>query len=592
MTQYAVPLEDYRFVYDVLGLGELVELEGSELAQQDVVLQIIQEAGRYGTDVLFPLNRQADEVGARFDNGVVTVPPGFREAYDKFREGGWPALTGPAEFGGQGLPFYLQYVLTEIMAATCMSFAQYTGLTHGAAMAIEAHADEDLKALYLPRLISGEWSGTMCLTESHSGTDLGLLRTRAAPQGGGRYAVTGTKIFISAGEHELTGNIVHLVLAKLPDAPPGVRGISLFLVPKFLPDENGAPGVRNGVSAGSIEHKMGMKGAVACVMNFEDATGWLVGEPHKGLQAMFTMMNTERLLLSAQGQGAAELAYQSALAYARDRVQGRALSGAVFPSLPADPIIVHPDVRRMLLTIKAHAEGGRALAMWVMKQVDLAARHPDPAERQRAGALVALMTPVVKVWLSDNGSEAANLGVQIFGGHGYIREWGMEQIVRDIRILQLYEGANGIQALDLVARKLPMEGGEMLRRLTDPIDAHIGAYAGADEQAEFIEPLKAIRAKLDRATGILRSRAASDPDELGAGSMDYLKIVGYLAQSFIWSKLAIEAAGRHAENAAFYTGKIATARFYFQKMLPFADAHLASLEAGAEPLMALHAEYF
>ncbi|KEQ52298.1 acyl-CoA dehydrogenase C-terminal domain-containing protein [Sphingobium chlorophenolicum] len=592
MTQYAVPLEDYRFVFDALGLGELTEFDGWDMAQQDVVQQIVQEAGRYGADILFPLNRQADEIGAKFENGTVTVPPGFQEAYAQFREGGWPALTGPVEYGGQGLPFYLQYILTEIMAATCMSFAQYTGLTHGAAMAIEAHANEELKALYLPKLISGEWSGTMCLTESHSGTDLGLIKTRAVPAADGSYAITGGKIFISAGEHEMVDNIVHLVLAKLPDAPPGVRGISLFLVPKYLPDENGAPGARNGVSAGSIEHKMGMKGAVACVMNFEDATGWLVGEPHKGLHAMFTMMNVERLLLSAQGQGAAELAYQSSLAYARDRVQGRALSGAKYPTLAADPIIVHPDVRRMLLTMKAHAEGGRALALWVMKHVDIAERHPDPAEREKASDLVALMTPVVKVWLSDNGSEAANLGVQTFGGHGYIREWGMEQIVRDIRILQLYEGANGIQALDLVARKLPMKGGALLLRLTDPIDAHIEAYASSADHAEFIQPLVAIRAKLEQATALLRAKAESDPEELGAGSMDYLKIVGYAAQTFIWSKLAIEASERHGENAAFYSSKLATARFYISKLLPFADAHLVGLEAGAEPLMALDAEYF
>jgi alkylation response protein AidB-like acyl-CoA dehydrogenase len=459
-------------------------------------------------------------------------------------------------------------------------------------MAIEAHATEQLKALYLPKLLSAEWSGTMCLTESHAGTDLGLMRTRARPAGNGTYNIEGTKIFISAGDHDLSENIVHLVLAKLPDAPPGVRGISLFIVPKFLPDDQGAPGKRNQLHCGSIEHKMGMKGSVACVMNFDGATGWLVGEPHQGLKAMFTMMNTERLLLSGQGQGAAETAYQSAVAYARDRLQGRSMSGTKAPEKAADPIIVHPDVRRMLLTMKAHAEGGRAFALWVMRHVDVAARHPDPVERARAEAFVALMTPVVKTWLSDNGSEAANLGVQVFGGHGYIREWGMEQLVRDIRILQIYEGANGIQALDLVARKLPMEGGRMLRHLTDPIDDFLGGCSDKPEFGEFIAPLRRSRERLDRATAVMLDKAASDPDELGAASMDYLKIVGYLTQSFVWAKMAIAAQEQYTANPEFYGSKLATARFFFARMLPMADAHLAALEAGAAPIMSLPADHF
>jgi alkylation response protein AidB-like acyl-CoA dehydrogenase len=592
VTQYSIPFEDYRFVFDILDFGALTALPGLENATPELVEQILVEAGRFATDVLFPLNRQSDEVGVRFEGGAVITPPGFKAAYRKFSEGGWSGLTGPTKFGGQGLPHYLEYCLTEINSATCMSFIQYTGLTHGAAMAIEAHATEQLKALYLPKLLSAEWSGTMCLTESHAGTDLGLMRTRARPAGNGTYNIEGTKIFISAGDHDLSENIVHLVLAKLPDAPPGVRGISLFIVPKFLPDDQGAPGKRNQLHCGSIEHKMGMKGSVACVMNFDGATGWLVGEPHQGLKAMFTMMNTERLLLSGQGQGAAETAYQSAVAYARDRLQGRSMSGTKAPEKAADPIIVHPDVRRMLLTMKAHAEGGRAFALWVMRHVDVAARHPDPVERARAEAFVALMTPVVKTWLSDNGSEAANLGVQVFGGHGYIREWGMEQLVRDIRILQIYEGANGIQALDLVARKLPMEGGRMLRHLTDPIDDFLGGCSDKPEFGEFIAPLRRSRERLDRATAVMLDKAASDPDELGAASMDYLKIVGYLTQSFVWAKMAIAAQEQYTANPEFYGSKLATARFFFARMLPMADAHLAALEAGAAPIMSLPADHF
>ncbi|MEC3909227.1 acyl-CoA dehydrogenase C-terminal domain-containing protein [Sphingobium sp. CR2-8] len=592
LTHYSVPLEDYRFVYDVLGLARIADLPGFADATPDLIEQVIVEAGRYVTDILFPLNRQSDEIGARFVDGAVITPPGFKEAYDRFCEGGWPALTGPTAYGGQDLPAFVEYILTEMMAATCMSFAQYTGLTHGAAMAIAAHADESLKQLYLPKMISGEWSGTMCLTEAHAGTDLGLMRTRAVPVSDGAYAITGTKIFISAGEHDLSGNIVHLVLAKLPDAPLGVQGISLFLVPKFLPDADGEPGERNGVACGSIERKMGMKGAVACVMNFDGALGWIVGAPHKGLRAMFTMMNTERLLLSAQGQGAAETAYQSAAAYARDRLQGRAAGGAKAPLEAADPIIVHPDVRRMLLTMKAYAEGGRALALWVMSHVDIAARHADPAERARADALVALMTPVVKVWLSDNGSEAANIGVQVLGGHGYIREWGMEQLVRDIRILQLYEGANGIQALDLVARKLPMEGGRMIRHLTEPVDSLLDAFTTDTEYGEFIIPLRESRDRLDLATQWMRDQSLDDADALGAGSMDYLKITGFLAQAYVWAMMAIAAKRDYAKNPEFFGSKLATARFFFAKMLPFADAHLATLKAGAAPLMTLAAEEF
>lgn len=592
MTPYATPIDDYEFLYDVLGLDELSEIPAFAEVGKELALQVIGEAGRFATEVLAPLNRSSDETGAEYSDGEVRTPPGFGEAYRLYREGGWPSLTGPSEFGGQQLPGFLAHAMSESVASTCMSFGQYTGLTHAAAMAIEGHAEEWMKELYLPRMVAGEWGGTMCLTESHAGTDLGLMRTRAVPSGNGTFAVTGTKIFITAGEHDLTGNIVHLVLAKLPDAPPGVRGISLFLVPKFLPDDAGEPGQRNGVRCGSIEHKMGMKGSVACVMNFDGATGWMIGEPHKGLKAMFTMMNTARLLTSAQGPGAAEAAYQSAVAYARDRLQGRSASGAKAPEQAADPLIVHPDVRRMLLEMRIHAEGGRALALWVMKQSDIATHHPEEAVRESAGAFLALMTPIVKVWLSETGLEAANLGVQVFGGHGYIREWGMEQLVRDVRLVPLYEGANGIQALDLVGRKLPMDGGRMLRHLLDPIDGYLADEGSSGPAAEFRAPLGDARRALDEATSAISVAGAADPDEVGAASMDYLKIAGYLAQAYLWALMGSAAIAKGDANPRFHASKLAAARFFFAKMVPFSQAHLSALKSGAAPVMALAADAF
>lgn len=587
MTEYTIPIDDYKFAYAAMGLDDVTGLPAHADLEWDLIEQILLEAGKFGREVLLPLNREADEIGAKFDQGRVTPPPGFKDAYDRYVEAGWPSLTGPEEFGGQGLPHFMEYCLTEIISANCMSFLQYTSLTHGAAMAIEAHASDALKAAYLPNLISGEWSGTMCLTEAHAGTDLGLLRTKAEPEADGSYRVTGTKIFISAGEHDLSSNIVHLVLARLPGAPAGVRGISLFLVPKFLPDANGQPGERNPVECVSIEHKMGMKGAVACSMSFEGARGWLVGEPHKGLNAMFTMMNTERLLLSASGQGAAEVAYQTAAEYARGRLQGRALTGAKHAELPADPIIVHPDVRRMLLSMRCFAEGARGLAIWVMKHVDIATHHPDAEIRREADALVALMTPVVKVCLTDGGAEAANTGIQVFGGHGYIREWGMEQILRDIRITSLYEGANGIQALDLVARKLPMEGGQMIQHLYRPIEQLIADHQSNPDLSPIVARLERSLETLKEATDSLMNQGGNDPDALGAGSMDYLRIVALTALGFVWTRMAVQAHSNADFASAQRDGKRAMADFFFAKVWPAAASHLEALKAGPEPLMAL-----
>uniref|UniRef100_B0T9K7 3-methylmercaptopropionyl-CoA dehydrogenase n=1 Tax=Caulobacter sp. (strain K31) TaxID=366602 RepID=B0T9K7_CAUSK len=590
MTSFRARLDDYGFLWTVLDLDGLASLPGYEEATRDTVSPILAEAARFAEQVLFPLNRQGDEIGARLDDGVVTTPPGFKAAYAQFAAAGWPALSGPTEFGGQGLPSVLNFALYEMIAAACLSFGHYSALTHGAALALEAHGSPALKATYLEPLVTGRWGGTMCLTESHAGTDLGLIRTRAEPDGEGAFRLTGGKIFITSGEHDLVENIVHLVLARLPGAPAGVKGISLFVVPKFIPRPDGALGERNAVTCGAIEHKMGLKASATCAMNFDGAVGRLVGQPHRGLQAMFTMMNAERLLLSAQGQGVAETAYQSAAAYARDRLQGRAPGDHGEASAHADPIIVHPDVRRMLLTMRAHAEGGRALGLWVMRALDVAARDPDPDARASANALVALMTPIVKVWLSDTASETANLGIQVMGGHGFIREWGMEQLVRDARILQLYEGANGIQALDLVARKLPMENGRLLDRLTAPIEAFIREREDDPLLDEFVNPLRRVLRHLLVAADCIAERGRTDPAEVGAASTDFLKIAGYAALAYLWARMAV--ATWTVDDQGFAQAKLATARFFFARLLPQASAHLEALQSGAKTLMTLPAEAF
>ncbi|HAQ00775.1 MAG TPA: acyl-CoA dehydrogenase, partial [Rhodospirillum rubrum] len=517
MAGYKAPLRDMRYVlYDLFDGASLTTLPGYEEFTADLIDPVLEEAAKICEDVLQPLNRPGDEEGCVLENGVVRTPKGFPEAYRTFREGGWTSITCDPAHGGQGLPQVVNTFIEEMICAANLSFGMYPGLSHGAYVALKQFGTEDQKARYLPALVDGTWTGTMCLTEPQCGTDLGLLRTKAVPDGEGGYKITGTKIFISAGDHDLTENILHLVLARLPDAPKGIKGISLFLVPKVLVTEEGALGDRNAVTCGALEHKMGIKASSTCVLNFDEATGWLIGEPHKGMRAMFAMMNTARLGVGVQGLGLAEASYQGAVAYARDRLQGRSPSGVKAPDKPADPLIVHPDVRRMLLTQRAIVEGGRALAAWVGLALDRQHHAGDPATRAEAGEFVALMTPVVKALLTDLGSEATNLGVQVFGGHGYIREHGMEQYIRDCRITQIYEGTNGIQALDLVGRKLPENAGRNLRRFFHPVADYIEARLDDDTLAEFVGPLAKTFVRLQQATAQVARVGMTKPAEAAA----------------------------------------------------------------------------
>jgi alkylation response protein AidB-like acyl-CoA dehydrogenase len=594
MTEYKAPLRDYRFVLtELFDAGELAKLPGYEEATPDLMTTVLEEGAKLCEEVLFPLNRSGDEEGCSFENGVVRTPKGFKEAYDTFREGGWTALGCDPAYGGQGLPRTLHFFVEEMICASNLAFGMYPGLSYGAYNAIKEHADDGLKQRFLPKLADGTWSGTMCLTEPHCGTDLGQIRTKAEPAGDGTYKITGTKIFISAGEHDLTENIVHLVLAKIPGGPPGTRGISLFVVPKFLAKADGGVGQRNGVRCGSIEHKMGIKASSTCVMNFDGAEGYLVGEAHKGMRAMFTMMNGARLGVGLQGLGLGETAYQTARTYASERLQGRSVSGDKFPDKPADPIIVHPDVRRMLLTMRAWNEGARALAAWVAIELDRAAKHPDSAVRQEADDFVSLMTPIVKAMFTDNGFATCNLGMQVMGGHGYIREWGMEQLVRDGRITLIYEGTNGIQALDLVGRKLPMHMGRLLRTFFHPVDAYVRARLEKPELAEFVLPLAKAFGRLQQSSALLAQKGLADPEEAAAGASDYLRLFGLVAYAYMWARTAELSLGKtEGEDAAFYKGKLATARFFMTRLLPESSALAAQIGAGAKTLMALEAEAF
>ncbi|MEP9401933.1 acyl-CoA dehydrogenase C-terminal domain-containing protein [Sphingomonas silueang] len=595
---YRAPLRDMRFVLHELfaedPFGPLPAFAEFDAELYDAILG---EAAKLAEEVLLPLNASGDQEGCSFENGAVRTPAGFPAAYRQFCDGGWAALASSPEWGGQGLPETINKLVEEMACAANLSFSLYPGLTHGGTTAIAEHASDELKRAYLPKMVSGEWSGTMCLTEAHCGTDLGLLRTRAVPRGDGSYGITGAKIFISAGEHDLTDNIVHLVLARLPDAPAGVKGISLFLVPKFLPDADGNPGARNGVAATGIEHKMGIRASATCQMAFEDATGWLVGEPNKGLAAMFTMMNAERVSVGIQGLGVNEIAYQSAVAYAKDRTQGRALSGAKAPAQAADPIIVHPDVRRMLMTMRAYAEGCRALGQWVSRALDAEAHAETPEQRRRAADFVALMTPVVKALFTDLASDAANLAVQVYGGHGYIRESGVEQFVRDARITQIYEGTNGVQALDLVGRKMGAHMGRYLRPFFHAVSGQIEETAGVTDPA-----IAAWRAGLAQAfgalqltTGTIAAKALKDAEEAGAAATDYLRMLGLVGMGHCFLKAALIARARLDEgggDAPFYQAKLATAGFFFDRILPQATAMFLVIKAGKRSTMALPVEAF
>jgi len=596
MPTYQAPLSDMRYLLnDVLEIGRYDNLPGFAEASDDIVDAILEEGARLTQEVLHPLNQPADEEGCHWTKEGVTTPKGFKEAYKTFVEGGWPSLTCDPEHGGQGLPNVLGIAFSEMIISANMSFGTYPGLARGAYQAINKTGSEAQKALYLPKLASGEWGGTMNLTEPHCGTDLGLLRTKAEPQSDGSYKITGTKIFISAGEHDLTENIIHLVLARLPDAPDGIRGISLFIVPKVLVNEDGSLGARNGVTCGSIEHKMGLKASATCVMNYDGATGYLIGEPNKGMRAMFVMMNEARLGVGVQGLGLSEVAYQNAATYAKERIQGRSLSGAAYPDKAADPIIVHPDVRRMLLNARAFNEGARALAMWTALHIDLSERHPDESVRKDADDLVGLIMPVLKAFLTDTGFETVNLALQCFGGHGYIREHGMEQFVRDARITQLYEGTSGIQALDLVGRKLPQGTGRLLRQFFHPVDQFIQENAEDKELGDLVMNLAKSFARLQQATAWIAENGLKDPMQAGAASSDYLKMFGLVALGFMWARMAKVSAGKIAEgegDKAFHENKIKLARYYMTKVMPDTSSLLSKIMSGADPLMSFDEEAF
>ena len=592
MADYKAPLRDMRFVlnevFEVASLwAQLPAL--AESVDAETVEAILEEAGKVTAKSIAPLSRSADEEGCHWHDTVVTTPAGFVDAYKTYAEGGWVGVGGNPEFGGMGMPKSVSAQVEEMINSSSLAFGLYPMLTSGACVSINAHASEELKATYLPKLYSGEWAGSMCLTEPHAGTDLGIIRTKAEPQADGSYKVSGTKIFITGGEHDLTENIIHLVLAKLPDAPAGPKGISLFLVPKIMVNPDGSLGARNPVTCGSIEHKMGIQASATCVMNFDEAVGYLVGEPNRGLAAMFTMMNYERLGVGIQGLASGERSYQNAVEYARDRLQGRAATGAQAKDKVADPIIVHADVRRMLLTMKASNEGGRAFSTYVANQLDIAKFSEDPTARERADALVALLTPVAKAFLTDLGLETTVHGQQIFGGHGYIREWGQEQLVRDVRITQIYEGTNGIQALDLMGRKIVGSGGAFYRLFADEV-RQFTATAGA-ELGEFIRPLNAAVDNLDELTAWVLDRAKTNPNEIGAASVEYLHAFGYMAYAYMWARMAKAAWGKETEDD-FYASKLGTARFYFARLLPRIHSLCASVKAGSESLFLLDEAQF
>ena len=590
MASYTAPVKDMQFLlHDLLKISE-ADIPGYADLDRSFTEAVLDEAAKVAQDVLTPLNAVGDREGCKLENGVVRTPTGFKAAFDQLREGGWMSLDASPDYGGQGLPYLMHTVVNEAFVSANMAFNMYQGLTHGAYSAILVHGTEEQKKAYLPKMVTCEWTGTMNLTEPHCGTDLGLMRTKAEPQADGSYKITGTKIFISAGEHDMAENIVHLVLAKAPGGGEGTKGISLFIVPKFLVNADGSLGDRNAVSVGKVEEKMGIHGNATCVMNYDGATGWLLGDLHKGMKAMFTMMNEARLGVALQGYAVAEPAYQNAVTYAKDRLQGRDVTGVKNPTGPADPLIVHPDIRRNLMEQKSFVEGARALTYWGASLIDRA-HHGDAA----ADGLIGLLTPVLKGFQTDKGLEMTVQAQQVFGGHGYIEETGMSQFVRDARIAQIYEGANGVQALDLVGRKLATDGGKHVMAFFEMVKAECKAHDGDERMAGFVEPLKAASKQMQAAGMFFMQNGMKNPNAALAGSYDFMHLMGHVCLGLMWTRMAkaaYTALDAGAEDRDFYGTKIATGRFYMARQLPACSMHLSRIESGAEPVMALAAEAF
>ncbi len=596
MQKYEAPIKDIEYLINsVFKINNYSNLDRFKKINPEITTMILEEASKFTQNVLLPLNQSGDSEGCKFEEGDVKTPDGFKEAYNTFIKGGWSSLTFDEEFGGQGLPTIIGVIVSEMIVSTNMAFGMYPGLTQGAYKAIEKIGNSEQKKLYLPKFSDGKWTGTMNLTEAHCGTDLGLIKTKAEPCPDGSYLITGSKIFISAGEHDLSENIVHLVLARLPDAPSGIKGISLFIVPKFLSNDNGELTDKNNVKCLSIENKMGIKASSTCEMKYESATGYLLGEKNKGMKAMFIMMNEARLGVGIQGLGMSEVAYQSAAEYTKDRLQGRSLNSPVNPELPADPIIVHPDVRRMLLSVKSFNESARALSIWIALNIDIAEHHPDSDTKKNASEFLALMTPIAKAFLTDTSFENVNLALQCYGGHGYIRDHGMEQFVRDTRITQLYEGTSGIQALDLVGRKLPQDMGRLLRQFFHPVDKFIKENISDKDISDIIMPLAKSFARLQQASAWVAENGMSNPNEAAGASSDYLKLFGIVTLGYMWAMMAKTSLSKLNEKDSdkqFHQDKINLSKFYMNKILPETSSLLSKITAGSKTLMSIESSNF